>query len=52
MSSGRSSEPCRLVVPANHGVKMKESKKIDKYLGHARGLKKVEREGNGYTKCG
>ena len=35
---------CHLVdftVPANHRVKMKESKKIDKYLDLARELKKL-----------
>ena len=40
-------------VLANHSVKLKESKKKNKYLDFAMKLKKqtVEHESNGYTNC-
>ena len=39
-------------VPADHRVKIKESKKRDKYLNLARELKKAaERESGGDTNC-
>ena len=37
-------------VPADHRVKIKESKKIDRYLDLARELKTMEHEGDGDTK--
>ena len=41
-----------LAVPVDHRVKMKESKKIVKYLDLARELKKaVEYKGDGNTYC-
>ena len=46
---------CRIVdshVSADHRVKIKESKKTDKYLDLARELKKIlEHEGDGGTNC-
>ena len=39
-------------VPADHRIKPKESKKKDKYLDHARELKKtMEHAGDNYTNC-
>ena len=45
---------CRIVdfaVPADHRVKLKESKKKDKYLDLARGLKKLEHESDSDINC-
>ena len=40
-------------VPADHKMKIKESKMMDVYLDHARELKKaLEQEGDGDTNCG
>ena len=48
----RTSHQRDFAIPADHRVKIKESKKIDKYLGLARELKTaVEHEGNGETNC-
>ncbi len=38
-------------VPADHGVKLKESEKKDKYLDLAKELKTVERASDGVTNC-
>ena len=41
-----------LVIPANYRMKMKENKKIDKYMDLARELKRaVEHEGNVDINC-
>ena len=41
-----------LAVPADHRIKLKESEKRDKYLDHARELKKnVDHTGDNYTNC-
>ena len=46
---------CKIVdfaVPADHGIKLKESEKKDKYLDLAREFKKaVEHAGDNYTNC-
>ena len=46
---------CKIVdfaVPADHGIKLKECEKKDKYLDLARELKKtVEHAGENYTNC-
>ena len=39
-------------VPADHGIKLKECEKRDKYLDFTRELKKtMEHEGDNYTNC-
>ena len=39
-------------IPADHRVKIKESKKRDKYLDLARVTNIMEHEGGGDTNCG